>query len=112
MAPFGGFKASGIGRENGLEAITEYTETKTVWVELTGATRDPFQLGLSDGAAVPAHGAAPAAGPAAAGAVSPCRRCQGAPGSPPHSHARKTCAGRERSGLCAGPPARPALTRG
>ena len=35
----------------------------------------------------PAHGAAPAAGPAAAGAVSPCRRCQGAPGSPPHSHA-------------------------
>jgi aldehyde dehydrogenase (NAD+) len=45
MAPFGGFKASGMGRENGLEAITEYTETKTVWVELSGATRDPFKLG-------------------------------------------------------------------
>jgi (Z)-2-((N-methylformamido)methylene)-5-hydroxybutyrolactone dehydrogenase len=45
MAPFGGFKASGMGRENGLEALREYTETKTVWVELTGATRDPFQLG-------------------------------------------------------------------
>ena len=45
MAPFGGFKASGIGRENGLEALHEYTEVKTVWVELGGATRDPFKLG-------------------------------------------------------------------
>ena len=44
-APFGGFGSSGIGRENGLEAINEYTEVKTVWVELTGATRDPFKLG-------------------------------------------------------------------
>jgi (Z)-2-((N-methylformamido)methylene)-5-hydroxybutyrolactone dehydrogenase len=45
MAPFGGFKQSGMGRENGLAAIDEYTETKTVWVELSGATRDPFKLG-------------------------------------------------------------------
>ncbi len=45
MAPFGGFKASGLGRENGLEALREYTELKTVWIELTGATRDPFNLG-------------------------------------------------------------------
>jgi (Z)-2-((N-methylformamido)methylene)-5-hydroxybutyrolactone dehydrogenase len=45
MAPFGGFKASGLGRENGLEALKEYTELKTVWIELTGATRDPFNLG-------------------------------------------------------------------
>ncbi|WP_272599328.1 aldehyde dehydrogenase [Solirubrobacter phytolaccae] len=44
-APFGGYKDSGIGRENGIQAISEYTETKTVWIELTGATRDPFQLG-------------------------------------------------------------------
>ncbi len=44
MAPFGGFKASGLGRENGLEALREYTELKTVWIELTGATRDPFNL--------------------------------------------------------------------
>ncbi len=43
--PFGGFGASGIGRENGLEAVNEYTETKSVFVELTGGTRDPFQLG-------------------------------------------------------------------
>ena len=43
--PFGGFGASGLGRENGMEAVNEYTETKSVWVELTGGTRDPFQLG-------------------------------------------------------------------
>jgi aldehyde dehydrogenase (NAD+) len=43
--PFGGFGLSGLGRENGIEAVNEYTETKSVWVELTGGTRDPFQLG-------------------------------------------------------------------
>lgn len=43
--PFGGFGASGIGRENGVDAVNEYTETKSVFVELTGGTRDPFQLG-------------------------------------------------------------------
>ena len=43
--PFGGSGESGLGRENGLEAVREYTETKAVWVELTGATRDPFTLG-------------------------------------------------------------------
>ena len=44
-APFGGFGSSGLGRENGADALNEYTETKSVWVELTGATRDPFKLG-------------------------------------------------------------------
>ncbi|GLZ46303.1 aldehyde dehydrogenase [Actinomycetospora sp. NBRC 106375] len=43
--PFGGFKASGIGRENGIHAIDAYLENKSVWVELTGGTRDPFTLG-------------------------------------------------------------------
>jgi aldehyde dehydrogenase (NAD+) len=43
--PFGGYKASGIGRENGSEVLREYLETKAVWVELSGATRDPFVLG-------------------------------------------------------------------
>jgi len=43
--PFGGFGLSGIGRENGFEAIRGFTETKSIWVELTGATRDPFVLG-------------------------------------------------------------------
>jgi acyl-CoA reductase-like NAD-dependent aldehyde dehydrogenase len=43
--PFGGYGLSGIGRENGAEAIDAYLETKAVWVELTGGTRDPFTLG-------------------------------------------------------------------
>jgi acyl-CoA reductase-like NAD-dependent aldehyde dehydrogenase len=43
--PFGGFGASGWGRENGREAVREYTETKAIWVELSGITRDPFTLG-------------------------------------------------------------------
>lgn len=36
---------SGIGRENGIDAVREYTQTKAIWVELTGGTRDPFTLG-------------------------------------------------------------------
>jgi acyl-CoA reductase-like NAD-dependent aldehyde dehydrogenase len=43
--PFGGFGASGLGRENGVAAVDEYLENKSVWVELTGGTRDPFTLG-------------------------------------------------------------------
>ena len=43
--PFGGFGSSGIGRENGVDAIKEYTENKSIWVELSGSTRDPFVLG-------------------------------------------------------------------
>jgi (Z)-2-((N-methylformamido)methylene)-5-hydroxybutyrolactone dehydrogenase len=43
--PFGGFGLSGLGRENGIEAVHEYTLTKAIWVELTGGTRDPFTLG-------------------------------------------------------------------
>jgi aldehyde dehydrogenase (NAD+) len=33
--PLGGYKQSGFGRENGLEAIGEYTQTKSVWVNLS-----------------------------------------------------------------------------
>ncbi|MGH7645688.1 MAG: aldehyde dehydrogenase family protein [Gemmatimonadales bacterium] len=33
-APFGGFKASGYGRDLGREALDGYTEVKTVWVGL------------------------------------------------------------------------------
>jgi acyl-CoA reductase-like NAD-dependent aldehyde dehydrogenase len=43
--PFGGYGLSGVGRENGIEAVHAYTETKAVWVELTGGSRDPFTLG-------------------------------------------------------------------
>ncbi len=43
--PFGGFGWSGLGRENGIEGVNEYLENKSVWVELSGGTRDPFTLG-------------------------------------------------------------------
>ncbi len=33
-APFGGYKASGIGREKGHANLDAYLETKTVWVQL------------------------------------------------------------------------------
>ena len=33
-APFGGYKASGLGREHGREGLEAYLETKTVWTSL------------------------------------------------------------------------------
>jgi len=33
-APFGGYKQSGFGREMGMQALSHYTQTKTVWVDL------------------------------------------------------------------------------
>lgn len=35
-APFGGFKASGFGRDLGVDALDGYLETKTVWTSLGG----------------------------------------------------------------------------
>ncbi|MDR7188230.1 aldehyde dehydrogenase (NAD+) [Microbacterium sp. BE35] len=43
--PFGGTKRSGVGRENGTDAIIEYTEAKSVWIETSGINRDPFRMG-------------------------------------------------------------------
>ena len=34
-APFGGYKQSGFGREMGMHALEQYTQTKTVWVDLS-----------------------------------------------------------------------------
>ncbi len=34
--PFGGYKKSGIGRENGHAAIEYYSQTKSVYVEMGG----------------------------------------------------------------------------
>jgi acyl-CoA reductase-like NAD-dependent aldehyde dehydrogenase len=45
QVPFGGLGDSGWGRENGTEAMHSFTETKAVWVELEGQTRDPFRMG-------------------------------------------------------------------
>ena len=43
--PFGGVKQSGHGKDNGLEAIDGFVNTKVIWVELSGKTRDPFVIG-------------------------------------------------------------------
>lgn len=34
QSPFGGYKESGVGRSNGVAAIEEYLQTKSVWCEL------------------------------------------------------------------------------
>ena len=33
-APFGGYKQSGFGREQGMHALESYTQVKSVWVAL------------------------------------------------------------------------------
>ena len=44
MSPFGGYKRSGIGRESGLDAIREYLQTKSVWIDISGNTPNPFVM--------------------------------------------------------------------
>ena len=45
MSPFGGYKRSGLGRENGIEAIREYLQTKSVWISTDPEVPNPFVLG-------------------------------------------------------------------
>ena len=40
--PFGGYKASGLGRENGVEAIKEYLQVKSIWLYTGGDIANPF----------------------------------------------------------------------
>lgn len=40
--PFGGYKSSGLGRENGIDAIREYLQTKSVWFYTGGPTANPY----------------------------------------------------------------------
>lgn len=42
VSPFGGFGESGVGRENGVHALDEYTEEKTAWISTGGSIADPF----------------------------------------------------------------------
>ncbi len=44
--PFGGYKSSGLGRENGIEAMKEFTQVKSVWIETEPVAGDPFSIKL------------------------------------------------------------------
>jgi aldehyde dehydrogenase (NAD+) len=45
IAPFGGFKNSGPGRESGIDSIYDYTRTKTVWINTsTEPMANPFVM--------------------------------------------------------------------
>lgn len=45
--PFGGMKQSGLGRENGMEAVREFLETKSTWISTsTLPPANPFILRL------------------------------------------------------------------
>ncbi len=44
MSPFGGYKRSGLGRENGREAIREYLQTKSVWISTSDEAPNPFVI--------------------------------------------------------------------
>ncbi|MCD0501761.1 aldehyde dehydrogenase [Bordetella petrii] len=43
-SPFGGYKSSGIGRVNGIEAVDQFLQTKSVWCETSDEIQDPFVL--------------------------------------------------------------------
>ena len=45
IVPFGGYGLSGLGREGGLEAVLEYTRTKSVWIRTSDEPiADPFVM--------------------------------------------------------------------
>lgn len=45
IAPFGGFGHSGFGREAGIEAVLDYTRTKTVWINTSNTPMaNPFVM--------------------------------------------------------------------
>ena len=45
IAPFGGFNQSGYGREAGMDAVHDYTRTKTTWINTSGAPMgNPFVM--------------------------------------------------------------------
>lgn len=44
MSPFGGYKRSGVGKENGQDAIWEYLQTKSVWISTADEVPNPFVM--------------------------------------------------------------------
>lgn len=47
LMPFGGMKRSGLGRENGIDAVHEFLETKSVWISAAdSAPANPYIMRL------------------------------------------------------------------
>ena len=44
MATSGGYKDSGLGRENGIDAIREYQQVKSVWINTGAVASNPFVM--------------------------------------------------------------------
>jgi (Z)-2-((N-methylformamido)methylene)-5-hydroxybutyrolactone dehydrogenase len=44
MSPFGGYKKSGLGRENGIEGMREFLQTKSVWISTAADVPNPFVM--------------------------------------------------------------------
>ena len=44
MAPFGGYKDSGFGKERGVAALEEFLQTKNVMIDFSEEERDPFAI--------------------------------------------------------------------
>jgi (Z)-2-((N-methylformamido)methylene)-5-hydroxybutyrolactone dehydrogenase len=44
LSPFGGYKRSGLGRENGQDAIWNFLQTKSVWISTADRVPNPFVM--------------------------------------------------------------------
>lgn len=44
MAPFGGYKDSGHGRENGIDAVRDFLQVKSVWINVGAVSANPFVM--------------------------------------------------------------------
>ena len=42
MTPFGGYKDSGVGRENGIDGVKEYLHVKSVWMNTGAPIPNPY----------------------------------------------------------------------
>ena len=42
LSPFGGYKDSGVGRENGPDAVKEYLNVKSVWMNTGAPFPNPY----------------------------------------------------------------------